>query len=318
MNDYRIHNLKIDEEFKNLIPPLSQNEYEQLKQNLVTEGCRDAIVVWSGIIIDGHNRYEICHRFNISFEILKMDFNKREDVIAWICTNQLCTKNISDETKRYLIGKRYDAEKITCVKYPIGNNLFSENEFSTMLLGEDNSCNNGTALQLGKEYCISQSTIYKYGVYARTIDIIFEKDADIARKILSGKLKISHENLIELSRLPKENIKNLNSYLSCEQIEHISYSVMRHELQWKRLPSPPIKPLVHTNIQIKQMPKYDPDADISSLMLTIPSWVSSIKRTRLSANLRHVSDGARNKLQNQLVDLKNTIESMLNALEEKK
>jgi hypothetical protein len=317
MNDYRIHNLKIDEEFKNLIPRLSQNEYEELKQNIINGGCREAIVIWNEIIIDGHNRYEICHQCNISFEVLAMDFSKREDVIAWICSNQLCTKNISDETKKYLIGKRYDAEKTIVAKYPIGSNPYSEKEFSTMLLNDENNSNT-TALQLGKEYNISQNTIYKYGVYARTIDIISEKDTDIARKILSGKLKISHENLIELSRLPKENIKNLNSYLSSEQIEHISYSEMRHELQWKRLPSPPIKPSAHTDIQIKQMPKYDPDADISSLMLTIPSWVSSIKRTRLSANLRHVSDGARNKLQNQLVDLKNTIESMLNALEEEK
>jgi hypothetical protein len=318
MSNYCIHNLKIDEEFKNLIPLLSQNEYEKLKQNLISEGCREAIAVWNGIIIDGHNRYEICHNINISFEVLEMDFNKRDEVIAWICSNELYKKNISYETKKYLIGKRYDAEKVIGAKYLSVNKQFLVKDVCTMLLDEENINSKKTAIQLGKEYGIAQSTIYKHGVYARTIDAIFEKAPDIARKILSGKLKISHENLIELSRHPKENIKNLNNNISSEQIEHIIYSEMRHELQWKKSPSSSIRPSVRTDIQIKQMPKYDPDADISSLMLTIPSWVSSIKRTRLSANLRHVSDSARDKLQNQLIDLKNTIEGMLNAIEEEK
>ena len=54
--------LRIDEEFRTIIPPLSAAEYSNLEQSLRLEGCRDAITVWDGVIVDGHNRYEICTR----------------------------------------------------------------------------------------------------------------------------------------------------------------------------------------------------------------------------------------------------------------
>ena len=59
--------LKTDEEFKHLIRPLRQREYTQLEQNILSDGCRDPIVVWNDVIVDGHNRYEICMRYGIPF-----------------------------------------------------------------------------------------------------------------------------------------------------------------------------------------------------------------------------------------------------------
>ena len=76
--------LKTDKGFKNLIPPLHRQEYLQLEQNLIEDGCIDPIITWNGIIIDGHNRYEICHRQNIPFRVVSMEFECREEVVAWI------------------------------------------------------------------------------------------------------------------------------------------------------------------------------------------------------------------------------------------
>ena len=104
--------LKIDPEFKGLIKALQPREYLQLENNILTDGCREAIITWNGIIVDGHNRYEICKRHNIPFRIKEMDFDCREAVIAWICANQLGRRNISDETRKYLIGVQYHTEKI--------------------------------------------------------------------------------------------------------------------------------------------------------------------------------------------------------------
>ena len=61
--------LQIDPEFKRLIKPLQTKENLQLENNIIMDGCRDAIITWNGIIIDGHNRYEICKRRNIPFEV---------------------------------------------------------------------------------------------------------------------------------------------------------------------------------------------------------------------------------------------------------
>ena len=81
--------LKIDEDFKNLIRPLSQDEYLQLEANLLLDGCREPITTWNGIIVDGHNRYEICKKHNIPFAVQPKEFDCREEVIVWICSNQL-------------------------------------------------------------------------------------------------------------------------------------------------------------------------------------------------------------------------------------
>ena len=60
----------LDKEFQALIPPLSAEEKAQLEENIVAEGCRDALITWQGILLDGHNRFEICERLNIQFRTM--------------------------------------------------------------------------------------------------------------------------------------------------------------------------------------------------------------------------------------------------------
>ena len=69
-----MYNLEINEEFKKLIPPLSKEEYEQLETNCLNEGIREAILTWNGVIIDGHNRYEIAKRWNLDFQTKSKNF----------------------------------------------------------------------------------------------------------------------------------------------------------------------------------------------------------------------------------------------------
>ena len=87
--------LKIDPEFQNLIPPLLDEEFRQLEENIKAEGCRDALVTWNGTIVDGHNRYKICQENGISFKKEDKKFSDREDVIEWIIRNQFGRRNLS-------------------------------------------------------------------------------------------------------------------------------------------------------------------------------------------------------------------------------
>lgn len=86
--------ITIDNEFKNLIPPLTDEEYAGLEQSIIEEGCRDALITWNGILIDGHNRYEICTKHNIDFETREFFFDSRNDVIVWIIKNQFGRRNL--------------------------------------------------------------------------------------------------------------------------------------------------------------------------------------------------------------------------------
>jgi len=90
-------NPRIDPEFKLLIPPLSEDEYRQLEQNILSRRqCRDAIVLWDGLIIDGHNRFYICVKHGIQFEIKELSFASRKDAKLWIVENQLGRRNLTD------------------------------------------------------------------------------------------------------------------------------------------------------------------------------------------------------------------------------
>jgi len=86
--------LIIDNEFQVLIPLLSSNEYQTLEENILKDGCRDSIVVWNGIIVDGHNRYKICKKHNLEFNVVEKSFESRNDVCIWIIQNQLGRRNL--------------------------------------------------------------------------------------------------------------------------------------------------------------------------------------------------------------------------------
>lgn len=88
--------LVIDPEFKSLIPPLAPDELAQLEASLLSEGCRDALVVWAGqnVLVDGHNRYELCTRHNLPYQTVERQFESREDVIIWMVQNQFARRNL--------------------------------------------------------------------------------------------------------------------------------------------------------------------------------------------------------------------------------
>lgn len=97
-----MNQLLIDEEFKSLIPPLSNEEYKQLEENIKSEGCRDSLVVWEGVLIDGHNRYRICTNNNIQFETVDKHFNSRDEAKEWVIKNQFGRRNLSTFQKTEL------------------------------------------------------------------------------------------------------------------------------------------------------------------------------------------------------------------------
>ena len=92
--------IRIDNEFKSLIPPLSDEEYRQLEENCIKDGIRDPLVVWhvpngDDILVDGHNRFEISAKHGgIPFQIKRMTFDLREDAIIWIILNQFGRRNL--------------------------------------------------------------------------------------------------------------------------------------------------------------------------------------------------------------------------------
>ena len=89
-------NLKIDPEFQSQIPPLTDDEFKQLEENILKEGkLLSPLIVWNNILVDGHNRYAILQKHpEIYFSTTPLQFENREETIAWICRNQLGRRNL--------------------------------------------------------------------------------------------------------------------------------------------------------------------------------------------------------------------------------
>jgi transcriptional regulator with XRE-family HTH domain len=90
-------NITINEELRAIADPLTAVEYEALERSLLTEGCRDALVLWGDVLIDGHNRYDICKRHGIEFRTVQNNnFKSIEDVQLWMIDNHLARRSVSD------------------------------------------------------------------------------------------------------------------------------------------------------------------------------------------------------------------------------
>lgn len=138
--------ITIDPEFKALIPPLAPEELAQLENNIIKDGCRDPLVVWNGILIDGHNRYEICTRHGIDFLSIVMEFTDRESVMDWMDANQLGRRNLSPDAFKLALGRRYNRAKAK--------------------RGGDTSNRQNVALELAKQHFVSDRTVERAGKFA--------------------------------------------------------------------------------------------------------------------------------------------------------
>ena len=97
--------VNIREEFKALIPDLSNDEFSQLEENILEYGIQDSIKLWKGDIVDGHNRYIIAQKHNLEYEIEHMDFDDKYQAISYIIVNQLGRRNTQPYDRAVLVLK---------------------------------------------------------------------------------------------------------------------------------------------------------------------------------------------------------------------
>ena len=102
-------NITINEELRSFIDPLADIEYAALERSLRLEGCRDALVLWNDILIDGHNRYAICRKLDIPFKTVQnTSFSSIEDVQLWVIENNLARRSVSDYQRGVLALRKKD------------------------------------------------------------------------------------------------------------------------------------------------------------------------------------------------------------------
>ena len=87
----------VNEELKAYIDPLTADEHDALERSILAEGCRDALVLWGDVLVDGHNRYGICRKHGLPFQTVQNTrFQSIEDVHLWMIDQHLGRRSISD------------------------------------------------------------------------------------------------------------------------------------------------------------------------------------------------------------------------------
>ena len=90
-------NIVVQEDLKTYIDPLTQDEYDALERSLLAEGCRDALVLWGDVLVDGHNRYGLCQKHGLPFNTVQNTrFRTIEDVHLWMIDQHLGRRSVSD------------------------------------------------------------------------------------------------------------------------------------------------------------------------------------------------------------------------------
>ncbi|MBB5943075.1 plasmid replication/partition related protein [Xanthomonas sp. 3307] len=90
-------NIVVKEDLKAYIDPLTADEYAALERSLLAEGCRDALVLWGDILVDGHNRYGICQKHDLPFQTVQNTrFQSLQDVHLWMIDQHLGRRSVSD------------------------------------------------------------------------------------------------------------------------------------------------------------------------------------------------------------------------------
>jgi len=190
----------IDEEFRILLPQLDEETFRLLEENILEYGCRDPLVLWNGVLIDGYNRYRICKHHNIPFRTVDMEFDSREEVLIWIISNQVSRRNLTPIQLSHFRGLHYKADK----KLHGSNARFCASPPSAQ---NEHLGSASTANRLAEHYNVSRETIKRNARLAETLTAIGEISPDIKRKILHGEIQISKSRLEALSSAPKEEIE---------------------------------------------------------------------------------------------------------------
>lgn len=280
--EMHLDDLIIDPEFESVIPPLTQLEFNQLRENILEDNeIFHPIIVWGNTIVDGHNRYKILQEHQkLPYRIRKLDFEDRYEVIAWICKNQIGRRNLSDAQLTILIGHRLEAEKKRRGGDRKSAKEKSKPQNEVLILGE-----NTTSQKIANEYGISKATVERAGEFVRALDIAKEHDANIERDILAGDINPSKKDVIHIGKAPKEEVPELVAQLreqkktSTKKISGDSISTISARMAEDKPPATEKDMMVSLQAAVKTLIRtFDTTFLYYPKMLENPEHRGSIKR----------------------------------------
>jgi hypothetical protein len=294
-----MENFRIDPEFQNKIPPIGEDEFKQLRENILAAGeVYEPLVVWNGVLVDGHNRWKVIRENqSIKYTVREMSFPDKWAAFEWMYKNQLGRRNLTDEQRTYTIGKMYEARKNTQ-----GGDRRSE-EFSNAHDGHlkphvvtTDKTSHGVSGEIAVELNIGRNTVRRAEHFAKGVDALREINPNAADKVLSGRAKVTRTAVAGLAKMERD------------EVEHAADAIMAGMLISATKPSVPKPPAE------EPAPAYGIDGLIEIVEVNGKKYVSMLEtsiRTR-----QFVIDGeeAKNRLKDTIAEIIVEIEKVREAL----
>ena len=265
-----------------MVQPMIYDELHCLEKEIFQRKAAK-IFVFKRTIVDGYEAYEIASRLNLPIKRISISVDNYNEAVIWICRTQLKRSDLTLNMRKYLIGRRSLAEQ-ACKKDALN---ISSKKFNSRM----ECIATFTRMKIGEEYKYCYSSVRDYEACAKTVDKVFSFNSELAEMLLRGKKQVLQKDLIAFSKLSESQLKNkMKFYLSdkygCDE-----------------------------RLTVKNTPIYDPDAEISSLSLTIPSWVNLIEKVQKNLTPQ-ITEKAADEIFGLLNVLKDTAENFLNHIVE--
>ena len=186
---------RIEPEFQNKIPPISEDEFRQLRENILTAGeVYEPLVVWDGVLVDGHNRWKVIQEIpEVKWRTREMDFADKWSAFEWMYKNQLGRRNLTDEQRTYMIGKMYEARKQS-----VGGQIRGSAQSGHAIR---------TSEQIAKEIGVGKETVKRSEKFSKGVDALREVSPKAADKVLNGKTAATKAEVSELGKAEPEIVE---------------------------------------------------------------------------------------------------------------
>ncbi|WP_020528727.1 ParB N-terminal domain-containing protein [Flexithrix dorotheae] len=166
---------------KHFITPLTKEELELLENNILEAGCRDPLVVWENndkyVLIDGHNRYQICQKHGVDFKLEVKTFKNIDQVKDWMIDNQLGRRNLNPFQLSYFRGFKYERMKKKKGGYQYVKLKDQKGPLTSELLAD--------------VFKVSKNTIKRDAQFTKGLELIAKSNPVLKNKILSGDIRVN-------------------------------------------------------------------------------------------------------------------------------
>lgn len=194
---------RIDPEFQNKIPPIGEEEFKQLRENILAAGeVYEPLVVWNGILVDGHNRWKVIQEAKgIKWRVRELSAPDKWAAFEWMYKNQLGRRNLTDEQRTYMRGKMLESRKKS------QGNTTSDRGESGRFQRRQNGAFGKTSVAIAKELGIGQKTVERAEQFAKGVDTLREVSPEAADKVLNGNAKVTKKAVADIAKMASMDVE---------------------------------------------------------------------------------------------------------------